>query len=205
MSYTSRFDPPCTGEFDVVDLSPCNTCQFDCASYGYCKTEAIDDYELQDTYLNDILKQKGYGGCNLKVENIHGKNWLILYPLTGAYILAEKLNIECNCPCVPVKTCYTMGVPGLNISNCYTMLLEVIDQITPIKEPCDTHRVISVDDMYNYLKHEYPESYQHCKDLHLTRKEEVINLIEALHNIGLNMVHCDNKIMGYIPFEELKI
>lgn len=204
MSFAARFDPPCTGEFDV-DLSICNTCGFDCDVYGYCKTTVIDDLDLHDTYLNDILKQKGYGGGTLKLETICGKNWLILYPLTGAYMIAEKLNIECNCPVVPVKTGYTMGVPGLNVSNVYTMLLEVIDQLSPINQPVDYRKVISVDDMYEYVKREYPESFQHCMDLNITKKAEVINLIEALNDIGLSIVSCDGEITGYIPLEELRL
>lgn len=201
MSFSARFDPP-SGEFDV-DLSSCTICGFDCDKYGYCKQIAIDDNEMDGSYLNDILSQKGYGGCTLKAEKIHGKTWLILYPLNGAYLLAEKLNVECNCPVVPVRTGYTMGVPGLNVSNCYTMLLEVIDQVSAINNPVDYSRVISVDDMFNYVKREYPESFQHCVELHLQTKPEFINLIDALNDIGLNIVSCDGEITGYIPVEEL--
>ena len=201
MSFAARFEPP-MNEFDM-DLSECTTCGFDCDIYGYCKKTAFDDVDLQDDYLHDVLKQKGYGGCNLKLETICGKNWLVLYPYNGAYMIAEKLNIECNCPCVPVKTKYTSNVPGLNVSNCYTMLLQVIDQLTPINQPVNYNRVISVDDMFEYVKTEYPESFKHCMDLHLQSKTEFINLIDALNDIGLNMITCDGEISGYISREEL--
>ncbi len=191
--------------FDDLDLSTCETCGFDCDIYGYCKETAINDVDLQDDYLNDVLKSKGYGGCNLKAEKIHDKYWLVLYPYHGGYIIAEKCNIELSCPVIPLKTRYTMGVLGLNVSNCYSQLLQVIDKLSPASKPIDYKKVISVDDMYDYVKKNYPESFQHCCDLHITKKAEVINLIEALNDIGLNLVSVDGEITGYVPIKELEL
>ena len=191
--------------FDEVDTMECSGCGFNCDQWGYCKTDAYEDYDLQDQYLYDVLKQKGYGGCNLKLESIHGKNWLVLYPFKKALCIAEKCNIELCCPVVPLKTRYTMGVTGLNVSNCYGQLLKVIDSLSEADAPVDCQRVISVDDMYEYVKREYPDSFQHCLDLNITGKAEVVNLIEALNNMGLHRVSVDGNITGYIPLEELEL
>ncbi len=202
MSVYSKIEDPFCAD---VDRTLCNGCGFDCDIYGYCKKNDIDDVDLQDYYLYDVLKQKGYGGCNLKVETIHGKSWLILYPYRGAYLIAEKCNVELACPVVPLKTRYTMNVPGLNVSNCYGQLLQVIDQLTPFDQPVDSCKIISVDDMYEYVKREYPVSFQHCKELNIIVKPEVVNLISALNNLGLQYVSINGEITGYIPLEELEL
>ena len=185
-----------------VDLSSCSVCGFDCDNYGYCKETAIDDLDLHDVYLNDVLKQKGYGGCNLKLETIHGKSWLVLYPFNGAYVIAEKCNIELGCSVVPLKTGYTMGVPGLNVSNCYTQLLQVIDQLSPISAPVNYPRVVSVDDMYEYVKQNYPDSFKHCCDLNITVKAEVVNLIDmepgAIIRCGAQYAFPHSVVIGIV-------
>ncbi|MGN0176674.1 MAG: hypothetical protein ACI389_02430 [Methanobrevibacter sp.] len=185
-----------------VDTSMCEQCGFDCDVYEYCKQTAIKDYDLQDQYLYDVLEQKGYGGCKLKVEKIHGKSWLVLYPFSNAYVIAEKCNMELCCPVVPLKTKYTMGVPGLNVSNCYTQLLEVIDQLSDIDLPISYDKVVSVDDMYEYCRTQYPDTFQHCLELNIQDKAEVINLVDALNHLGLRIVTSAGEITGYIPPEE---
>lgn len=204
MSFEARFDEPNYNDLEV-DLSTCTTCGFDCDVHGYCKQDAYNDCDLQDKYLNDVLTDKGYGGCNLKAEKIRGKTWLVLYPLYGGYTIAEKLNIELGCPVVPLKTRYTSGLCGLNVSNCYGMLLQVIDQLSDMKEKIDYSKVINVDDMYTYVTTNYPESFQHCLDLNITAKTEVINLIEAINDMNLQIVTNDGEIMGYIAPEGVMI
>ena len=106
---------------------------------------------------------------------------------------------------MPLKTRYTMGVTGLNVSNCYGQLLKVIDRLSEADAPVDYRKVISVDDMYEYVKREYPVSFEHCKELNIIVKPEVVNLISALNNLGLQYVSINGEITGYIPLEELEL
>ena len=64
MSFTSRFEPPRTGEFDV-DLTQCETCKhknydYECGEIGYCITSCGEGY-----VLGRILEEKGYIQTNI--------------------------------------------------------------------------------------------------------------------------------------------
>lgn len=204
MSFTARFEPPSINEFEI-DQTDCETCGFSCDVFEYCKKDAIDNPDLQDQYLHDLLKDKGYGGCTLKLENIRGKNWLVLYVFNAPYLFAEKCNVELGVPVVPLKTGYTMNIPGLNVSNCYTQFLDLIDKISPRDEPVDTGNIINVDDMFEYCKKHYPSTVDHCIDINITSPEGIINVVDAFENLGLTIIADtgNGKIQGYIPREEL--
>ena len=71
MSFTARFEPPRTGEFDV-DLTPCETCKhkdydFECGQIGYCITDCGEGY-----VVSSLLQEKGYGQCNRDWFKIDG-------------------------------------------------------------------------------------------------------------------------------------
>ena len=71
MSFTARFEPPRTGEFDV-DLTPCETCQhrnydYECGQIGYCITSCGEQY-----VISEILNEKGYYQVNIDWAIIDG-------------------------------------------------------------------------------------------------------------------------------------
>lgn len=189
-------------EYDIDDTA-CTSCNFDCDIHGYCKTDVHGDSEKEETYLCTVLKEKGYGGCTLKAEKIRGKYFLIVYPFKGAYLLAEKMNAELGVPVVPVKTGYTMGAPGLNVSNCYTKFLELVDQVTCIDEPVDYGHIISVEEMFKYCKEHYPSTVENCYDINITDEAGIVNVCDAFHHLHLNIISDENGVMGYIPPKEL--
>lgn len=125
MSFTARFEPPQTGEFDV-DLTPCETCKhknynFECGQIGYCITDCGEGY-----VISSILHEKGYGQCNTEWANING-------------VLTEGLelyNEECK------KLMKNLRELGYNSILCHAPLQKkylstvIIDNYRPI-ELCD--------------------------------------------------------------------
>lgn len=185
----------------IADQKNCDVCQFDCEAHGYCKIDAINDVDMQDTYLYDVLRDKGYNGCNLKPQKIRGKYRLILYPFNYGYLLCEKMNLECGVSVAPLKTRYTHGLAGLDLSNCYGDFLSRIDQVSCSDQPVQMDHVIKPEDMFKYVQEHYGETVEHCKEININKPAEIINVVNATHNLNLYIVSDSEGITGYYSQE----
>ena len=102
-------------------------------------------------YLKDTISSKGYGGSNVKLEWIGGRPWAILYLFEQdlSELFAFKVNIELGLPLGQVKTGYTMGVKGLNITRVAEDLINSIQDISCADEPVNDVRIFSLDSVFD--------------------------------------------------------
>ena len=121
--------------------------------------------------------------------------------------LCDKLNQEVGCPVVPLKTKYTSGIVGLNVSNCYTPLLELIDKVSDSDEPINTSMLYSVDDVFNFIQGEYPGIVEHCQEININDPKEIINVADAFENLHLTRIQdtVTGELTGYIVPEGVDI
>ena len=138
-------------------------------------------------YLSDVMKSKGYGGCNIKLETIGGRPWAIMYMIRQDLVelFAQKVNMELGLPLAMVKTSFTMGVKGLNVTRIFHQLLDCIEDISCADEPVNEDRLFSLTKVFYYCLENYRSTIEQCIELNLENSYEVVVYCNAIHNIGL--------------------
>lgn len=152
-------------------------------------------------YLNRIMEDKGYGGCNIKLEWIRGRPFAIMYMFKPAYVelFTQKVNMELGLELAQVKTDYTNGVKGLNITKIFDRLVESINDISNANEPINEERIFSLEAVYNYCIKEYKFNVDRARNiLNFENKYDVVIYCNALHKMGLYETP-DHRF--YVPLE----
>ena len=179
----------------------CMNCSFDCNQFGYCRYDAIFDEKQHDQYINDVLEQKGYGGCSIKLERINKRPFVVLYlsKYNATEFFVNKCIVELGIEkMAPVRTQYTMCVPGVNVTSCFYDLVEKIHKLSSFENPIDTSNLYSEIECLNKLCIKFPEDAERCR--RVLNEKDAIGIIlycARINQISLKIV--EDKF--FIPYE----
>lgn len=140
------------------------------------------DFEMD--YVIKTLENKGYGSINIKVDWINKHPFIVLYCIDGVTELTQKFNYL-GVGVLPIKECYTMGIPAINLNHNTDKVFEKVDEITPKGEAPKMDDVKSIEDVSSWIQNHYQDDVSELIEWGIDNPIAVISVLNQKYQLGL--------------------